>query len=255
MTFAFETASLTHTGLVRSRNEDNHVNDPLNGVWVVADGMGGHKAGDVASAAVVEAMMTIGKPASADDLLGRAQHRLGLAHDKLVSYARDHKLGIIGAAVVVLLVFERHVACVWSGDSRLYLVREGMIRQVNRDHNEVGELLERGVITRAEAANWRGRNAITRAVGVHAALELEAVYGDLRHNDRYILCSDGLTLHVSDDEIRDIVMQPSVDAAACSLIDLALARGGEDNVTVTVVRAVAAASRTTVVQPPRSASL
>lgn len=248
-----ETASLTDVGRVRKRNEDAYHNDPANGVWVVADGMGGHDAGDVASATVVDAMRTVGKPASADDLLGRVQHRLGLAHERLVRYARERKVALVGAAVVVLLVFERYVACVWSGDSRLYVVRDGSIRQLNRDHSEVGELLSRGVISPEEAAVWRGRNAITRAVGVHETLELEAVYDQLCPGDVFVLCSDGLTRHVGDEEIRVIAAMPGAESAVAALIRLALDRGGEDNVTATVVRAVRSTGRDTILRPSGAA--
>lgn len=236
MSFRFDTASATDVGNVRERNEDNLFCDPDNGVWVVADGMGGHDAGDVASATIVEAMGTIGRPASADDLLGRVQHRLEQAHDRLKAYARERRLPIVGAAVVVLLAFDRYMACVWSGDSRLYLVRDGVIRQVNRDHTEVAELLDRGVLTPEQAERWSARNVITHAVGVHDRLELEAVYGEVRDNDIFVLCTDGLTLHVRDPEICDAVTSRSPTAAVAELVALALARGGDDNVTVTVVR-------------------
>lgn len=237
MMFRFDTSSATDVGLVRERNEDNYYNDPDNGVWVVADGMGGHDAGDVASQVIVDLMGTIGRPASADDLLGRVQHRLGKAHDRLKTYAREHRLPIVGAAVVVLLAYRRHMACIWSGDSRLYQVRDGAIRQVTRDHTELAELMDRGLVSEEEATRWTSRNVITHAVGVHDKLELEAVYGDIREGDVFVLCSDGLYLHVHDLEIATHVQSRRADAAAEALVALALARGGEDNVTVTIVRA------------------
>lgn len=237
MIFRYHTAQATDVGRVRERNEDNLLSDPDNGVWVVADGMGGHDAGDVASATIVEVMGTIGRPASADDLLGRVQHRLGQAHERLKTYARRNHLPIVGAAVVVLLAYERYMACVWSGDSRLYLVRDSRIRQVNRDHTEVAELLDRGLLTPEQAERWVARNVITHAVGVYDKLELEAVYGDIRDGDIFVLCTDGLTLHVKDNEIRDAVTRDDPERAVESLLALALDRGGEDNVTVVVVRA------------------
>jgi len=251
MRFKYECASGTHEGRVRTRNEDSLMSDPDHGLWVVADGMGGEAAGDYASATVISAMATVGRATSADDLLGRAQDRLTRAHHHLVAYAREREARVVGAAVVVLLAFDEYVACVWSGDSRLYRLRENRLAQLTRDHNEVGELLARNVITRQEALNWKGRNAITRAVGVYEELEMEVLYGDLRAGDTFVLCSDGLPLHVSDDEIRGIVKDHDVKTAADALIELALQRGGEDNVSVIVVRAEVDTDQTTVFQPLR----
>lgn len=249
MKFRFDCATGTHEGRVRTRNEDALLCDPDHGLWVVADGMGGEAAGDHASATVIAAMTTVGRATSADDLLGRTQDRLNRAHRELVEYAREREARVVGAAVVVLLAFEEYVACVWSGDSRLYRLRENRIAQLSRDHNEVGELLARNVITRQEALNWTGRNAITRAVGVYDELEVEVLYGDLRPGDTFILCSDGLTLHVNDDEIRDIVVENAPRPAVAALIERALSRGGEDNVSVIVVRAEVDTDQTTVFQP------
>lgn len=251
MRFQFECGCGTHQGNVRSRNEDNLLCDTTNGVWVVADGMGGEAAGDVASMAVVTAMKTVGKASSADDLLGRTHDRLQRAHDSLLQHAREKEVRVVGATVVVLLAFGNYVACVWSGDSRLYRIRDRRLAQLSRDHNEVGELLSRGVINREEARAWRGRNAVTRAVGVYSKLELETLYGDLRDGDTFILCSDGLTLHVSDEEIKKLVLDQGVEEAKDRLIELALERGGEDNVTVIVVRVSENFDQSTIIIPPR----
>ncbi|MEO1103120.1 MAG: protein phosphatase 2C domain-containing protein, partial [Pseudomonadota bacterium] len=232
-----ECASGTHQGCGRERNEDNYLSDPKNGVWVVADGMGGEAAGDYASAEVIAAMKTVGQASSADDLLGRTHDRLTRAHDRLLTYANTNAVRVVGATVVVLLAYGPYVACVWSGDSRLYRIRDRRLALLSRDHNEVGELLARGVISREEARAWRGRNAVTRAVGVYSELELETLYGDLREGDTFVMCSDGLTLHVEDDEIKKLTLDNSVEEAKDALIALALERGGEDNVTVVVVRA------------------
>lgn len=144
---------------------------------------------------------------------------------------------MVAATVVVLLAYDRYVACVWSGDSRLYRIRDGRLSQLNHDHNEVGELLARGAISHQEAADWQGRNAVTRAVGVYDELETDILYGDLRDGDTFVLCSDGLTLHLADEDIKRLTDHAPVDEAADAMISLALERGGKDNVTVIVVRA------------------
>ncbi|MEM6761297.1 MAG: protein phosphatase 2C domain-containing protein [Pseudomonadota bacterium] len=250
MRFAFDCGSATHVGRVRAHNEDGHLCDPEHGVWVVADGMGGEAAGDYASATVISALSTIGNAASAKDLLGRTQDRLGRAHRHLLDYAKRKRARVVGATVVVLLAYQQYVACIWSGDSRLYRLRDGRIAQLSRDHNEVGDLLSRGVINRDEARSWRGRNAVTRAVGVYDELETEILYGDLRPGDTFVLCSDGLTLHVADEEIRDVVRGYDVDEAADKLIELALQRGGEDNVTAIVVRSKLQSDDETTLEKP-----
>ncbi len=248
MSFSFECAAGTHQGRVRERNEDNHLCDRQAGLYVVADGMGGEAAGDYASARVVAELQSVGVAASAEELLSRTKERLARAHRHLRAYAEAREARVVGATVVVLLVHDGYVACVWSGDSRLYRLREGRLAQLSRDHNEVGELVERGVLSRADALAWRGRNAVTRGVGVHEELETETLYGDLRTGDTFVLCSDGLNLHVADEEIREILRGHELDDAARMLIDLALARGGEDNVTVVLVRTCEPRERT-VVQP------
>jgi len=247
--FAFDCAAGTHKGRVRKRNEDNHLCDRKSGLFVVADGMGGEAAGDYASAHIVEELKKVGIASSAEELLNRTKDRLAGAHGHLRDYAIARRARVVGATVVILLVYDGYVACIWSGDSRLYRMRDGRLAQLSRDHNEVGELLERGVISRDDARTWRGRNAITRAVGVHESLETETLYGDLRAGDTFLLCSDGLTLHVEDEEIRDIVKTHGLNEAVETLISLALMRGGEDNVTVVLVRTLEAQDRT-VLQPP-----
>lgn len=249
MTFAFECAAGTHRGCVRKRNEDSHLCDRDSGVFAVADGMGGEAAGDYASRCIVAELAGIGRADSAEELLRQTKAGLDRAHRHLRGYAEARDARVVGATVVVLLVHEGYVACVWSGDSRLYRLRDGRLAQLSRDHNEVGELVERGAISRADARTWRGRNAVTRAVGVHEALETETLYGDLRTGDTFLLCSDGLTHHVEDEEIRDILRRHALEPAVDALIGLALERGGEDNVTVVLVRTGEPEMRT-VLQPP-----
>lgn len=233
--FSFESAAATHVGQVRSRNEDRYHLDPRLGIWAVADGMGGHDAGDLASAEVVRELASVGHAVSADDLLHRTHERLIRAHETLRELARERGSGVIGATVAALLVHGGYYASLWSGDSRIYLVRDDAIRQITRDHSEVEALVERGVLSAAEAVHWRGRNAITRAVGVHDILEIEVADGTLAPEDVFVLCSDGLSDMVTADEIR-IAARSDVQGASDRLMKLALERGGVDNITVVVVR-------------------
>jgi serine/threonine protein phosphatase PrpC len=243
----FETGVATHVGRVRQHNEDSVHVDDLSGVWMVADGMGGHRNGQLASTTVVDSAKTLGKPASAPDLLSRFTDRIHRANTELTAMSNGHDDGIMGSTVAAVLVFGQHFACVWAGDSRVYLIRAQAIAQMSRDHTEVQELLDKGIIKPEEAKTWPRRNVITRAIGVGDDPGLEVVQGELQSGDTFVICSDGLTGHVEDDEIRDAAGFAPVQQACDGLISLALERGGKDNVSVIVVRAVAD-SQTTVLQ-------
>jgi serine/threonine protein phosphatase PrpC len=231
----FETGMATDAGKVRQENEDHCLALPEIGLWAVADGMGGHEAGALASATVVQSLESIGSPVSAPDLLARFEDRVLRANARLKEIAAQRGI-VIGSTVAVVLIHEAYYACLWSGDSRIYLVRGGEISQVSRDHTEVQELVEKGLLTREEARTWPRRNVITRAIGVNDDPELELEHGLLEPGDTFVLCSDGLTGHVEDHEILDCVLRNDPQGACDALIALTLERGAADNVTVVAVR-------------------
>lgn len=233
---SFDTGAVTHVGKVRKANEDHYLVRPEIGVWAVADGMGGHVNGALASATVVEELESIGPAASAPDLLARLEDRVIHANARLRDIARENGASVIGSTLVVLLVHHAHFACVWSGDSRIYLVREGRIVQVSRDHTEAQDMIEKGLLTPDEARRWPRRHVITRAIGVHETPELELDNGEIQPGDTFILCSDGLTGHVRDHEILAAVHGRAPQAACDLLLQTTLDRGASDNVTVVIVR-------------------
>jgi len=232
----FETGAATDIGKVRSRNEDSYLTRPEAGIWAVADGMGGHEDGDLASRTVIEALETIQATASADELLSQCENRIFDANSHLKEISRQRGGIIIGTTVAVLLAFDGYFACMWSGDSRIYIIREGKISQISRDHTEVQDLLISGVITPEQAETWSGSNAITRAIGVVDLPELEVTSGALNAGDVFVMCTDGLTQHVEDDEILRCVSTSMSQPACDRLIQLTLERGAVDNVTVVVTR-------------------
>jgi serine/threonine protein phosphatase PrpC len=235
--YIFDTGSATHSGQVRSRNEDSHLLRPDAGLWAVADGMGGHEAGDLASQLIVKALDGISEQDSAAKLLEETKSRIFLANQQIIDISRQRGGAVIGSTVAVLLISEDHYACLWAGDSRLYLVTRNTITQISRDHTEVEEMLASRAVSMEEARHWP-QNVITKAVGVWENPELEIVTGAFEDSDIFILCSDGLTKHVSDDEIMQYVSCRDAQAACSALVDLALDRGGVDNVTVVVVRPI-----------------
>jgi serine/threonine protein phosphatase PrpC len=232
----FDTGAATHAGRVRVRNEDSFIVRPDAGVWAVADGMGGHEAGDLASRTVVEALQLIERQPSPSALLSECEDRLALANAHLNRIGRERGGIVIGTTLAMLLIHGRSFACVWCGDSRVYLLRGGGIRALSRDHTVLQELVGSGALGADEARAWAGRHVITRAVGVAETLECDMENGVLEADDAFVLCSDGLTEHATDQEILGQVMAHGAQAACDSLVALALERGGIDNVTVIVVR-------------------
>jgi serine/threonine protein phosphatase PrpC len=259
--------------LVRSNNEDAYLLGPLVGgrraegksldrhvarsqglTLAVSDGMGGAKAGEVASAIVVRALRKLSEGAPVDERevdgwLGRAVERAGT---QVWEAGRRSDRAGMGATLTALVVRDGHAHVAQVGDSRAYLLRAGKLYQITRDQSYVQVLLDAGVLTPSEARTFPLRNVILQTMGqgpgVVAALDRVA----LCQNDLFLLCSDGLTGDVSDDEIRKVlVSSPSVDWAAARLVDLANERGGEDNTTV-VLASVSGASLPEPEAAPRS---
>lgn len=229
-----ESFGVSHKGCVRDHNEDNYLVEPRTGLWVVADGMGGHEAGEVASASIVDHLATIGIASSAPDLRARFEDRLSRANAEIRNISRSRGI-TIGSTFAALLAMDGRFAGLWAGDSRIYLVRGGAISQISRDHTEVQELLDRGMISAEEALTWPRRNVITHAVGVSDELEIDFQQGELMPGDVFVLSTDGLTAHVSDAEIEAAVKSGPPQMACEKLLETVLARGGTDNVTIVMV--------------------
>ncbi|MEM7210971.1 MAG: protein phosphatase 2C domain-containing protein [Pseudomonadota bacterium] len=231
--FRIESEGATDPGKVRSLNEDSFIVKPEVGLWAVADGMGGHDAGDFASQTLVEELGKIDEMASAPALLSAIEEGVITANKTLRDAAEERGGGsVIGCTLAALVIFEDAYACVWSGDSRVYRVRYNRIEQITRDHTEAQELVDRGTITPEEAKTWPRKNVITRAIGVFDEPELEMVQGRVEHGDIFVICSDGLTEHVEDHEIERFALRRPLGHAIDSMISTTLERGARDNVTV-----------------------
>jgi protein phosphatase len=224
--------------MTRKLNEDACLELSTRAIWAVADGMGGHAAGDYASHSIVEALATLPEPVSLSDAVSAIQQCLQGVNDRLTREARKRREKVIGSTAVVLQAFGPHAVIVWAGDSRAYRFRQDRLQQLTCDHSQVEELVAQGLITRQQAQRYPGSNVITRAVGVMDPLELDTEMIDIHEDDIFLLCSDGLYNEVSDSEIREALSAGDCQYSCRVLVERALARGARDNVTVVVVRAL-----------------
>ena len=240
----FFSTSRTHTG-GRVLNEDRVLERPDVGLWAVADGMGGHKAGDMASAMVVDALSRVAHFATGYAYLNDVATQLHAVNRELLdrSGAGAAAPGLIGSTVVALLAHEGYYACVWAGDSRAYLLRDGKLRRITHDHSLVQEMVDSGALTPAQARSHPRANVITRAVGVADPLLLEKRHAPIEADDLFLLCSDGLTGTMHDEEIEERLSRGDLQSAADDLLGLAVGRDARDNVSLVLVRAGQASDR------------
>ena len=235
----FECVTRTHVGLRRKVNEDSLLECTERGLWAVADGMGGHEAGEVASAMVVEALAGLPITNNLEADTANAVSAMIRVNQELIVLARsDIHPRTIGSTVVGLIIRDGQYRCFWAGDSRAYRVRRGVIRQLTRDHSLVQELVEAGMIAPDEAHNHPNANVITRAVGAAETLIVDTVGGEARPGDQFLLASDGLTRLVDDGEMRDELAELEPSEAAGKLLDAVLVRGAPDNVSLIIIKVV-----------------
>lgn len=234
--FVWRSASVTATGNVRKHNEDAVLERPDAGLWAVADGMGGHNAGDVASNSIINALSAMPRHARPSQLLDEVEDRLYAVNQQLYTASTRSGSGTSGSTVAVLVALERHVLSIWAGDSRIYRRRGEQLAQITRDHSEVQEMLDEGVISSVTAARNEASNVITRAVGGADELFLDVEVTELRDGDCYLLCSDGLYRELPDDVMSRTLKKRDPDSACALLLSQALSGACKDNVSAIVVR-------------------
>jgi serine/threonine protein phosphatase PrpC len=233
-------AAATDVGGKRKINEDALLARPDVGLWVVADGMGGHAAGDVASHAIVHPLEQMQRPDALPDFVEAVEDTLLSVNQQLRDYARDQLGGrTVGSTVVTLLLSQRTGVCLWAGDSRLYRLRNGQLTRLSRDHSAVQEMVEAGAISQAEADRHPKSNVITRAVGGAEVLYVDSAVFAPEADDTYLLCSDGLYNEVAEDSIRR-KLGLDAEEATRRLIDEALDNGGRDNISLIIVKVAGA---------------
>lgn len=227
----------TDLGAVRKLNEDAFLERSDVGLWVVADGMGGHSAGDFASTRIVESLQALAVPDDREQFADAVEGTLLTVHDELMGEAeRRGPRTVIGSTVLATLLAGDRATTLWAGDSRLYRLRGGVLSQLTRDHSLVQDLVEAGELTPEQAEHHPQSNIITRAVGAGEELEIERRTDRVAPGDILLLCSDGLGRVVPPEEIIATLRETPVEAAARALIDKALAFRTTDNVTAIVVR-------------------
>lgn len=250
MTMALVAAGRTDVGCVRKHNEDSLHLDPGLGLFVVADGLGGHAAGEVASRIVVERVAKFIEQTIEKDRTWPLEYDVNLSYDgnrlKVALLLSDHAIAedirknpereTMGSTVVAGLLHGSKLTLAHVGDSRAYLINAEGIRQLTRDHSWVAEQVANGILTPSEARIHPFRNVITQALGNGGELDVSVQELEFKVLDRLLLCSDGLSGMINDSEILEIVQQSAtLQEAVDQLIEAAKENGGEDNVTVILV--------------------
>lgn len=240
---------ITDTGKVRTNNEDAMLLEEGQGLFVVADGMGGHNCGEVASSMAIGILRdTVCRPEQKVAIVGGVDHRLSIQANIMASAIRlanrvifeaaasDPKWQGMGTTVASVLISEDKAVIAHVGDSRVYLLRNGEMSQLTEDHSLVAEQLRKGAITAEEAALSIHKNIITRALGHEPEVLVDISELEVRDGDFLLLCSDGLSGMLSDQEIAALIQAHSHPEPACrDLVSQANAAGGRDNITAIVV--------------------
>ncbi len=240
----------THEGLRRDHNEDAHFLDPDGGIFAIADGMGGHRAGDVAARMVMDEIRRqrdviiravelfrrdtgeVGRRRLMSFIPSVIQHANRLVHQ--ASTESQRKRGM-GTTVLMVVAVDEHAFVCHVGDSRLYLYRKRQLHQLTQDHSQVARLLERGHITPEQARKHPRRAAILRAVGIHPEVEVDTLYLDSRRGDRLLLCTDGLTDMVAEHDLESMMRKHRGEALVKRAVVAANHAGGHDNITALAV--------------------
>lgn len=207
------------------------------GLWVVADGAGGHDSGEVASGMIVSELDRLPNEISTAALISEVGLILNRVHDALRSQAaaRNAK-ALIASTCIVLILRESAYTCLWAGDSRAYLLRQGELHQISRDHSLVQELVDLGELDPEDAEHHPHANVITRAIGADIeSLDIDRVSGQVKPGDRFLLCSDGLSKTLTRTEIANLLSSSDIEAIPKLLIKAALQLKVRDNVTALTV--------------------
>ena len=222
----------THVGHTRRINEDALFVNEAEGLWLVADGIGGHGNGDKASAAVVEHVESYCQRRSVEESLADITSRLRKAHQVCKNMAGAE---MPSSTVAALVIFQSKAILIWAGDSRIYRLRNGELTLLTEDHNLAQERYKTGELSLEAAQRLKSANVLTRAVGVHQDLHLDADFAEVEAGDRFLVCTDGLYKELPLEQIQSMLGVAFSEHLLADLIDEALRRGGRDNITGIVI--------------------
>jgi serine/threonine protein phosphatase PrpC len=227
----------TDVGTVRPLNEDSFITRPEIGLWTVADGMGGHDGGSVASQMIVDSLKNLTPRDNLDHFVNDIENIIIEVNERLLTYSKENLSGrTIGSTFVSLLIKGNIGVCLWAGDSRLYRYRHNKLTPLTEDHSHVAELIKQGMISPKEAETHPERNVITRAVGTSEKIEIDIDVFELNVGDQFLLCSDGLYNAVSELDMVSCLNENSLAMSTEKLIKTALNNNASDNVSVILVK-------------------
>ena len=235
--FSFTSVDKTHQGNVRTLNEDALLSRPDSGLWVVADGMGGHEAGEVASQMIVSDLDSLPDRAYVSDLVDDVEDTLLLVNQKLRMHSIENLNGLtVGSTVVCLILKEAIGVVLWVGDSRLYRLRDGQLEQLTKDHSEVQAQIDRGELTEEQAEHSSIKNMLSRAIGPFEELDVDVNAFPINSDDLFLLCSDGLYNELSANELQKILQSEKLNKLPDKLMSECLDKAAKDNVSFIAVK-------------------
>ena len=239
--FNITSSGVTHTGHVRTRNEDSILMLDDQGIWLVADGMGGHHAGDFASQTITRNMGLYKQQESLEDSVLLLEENI--LNSNSIIREKSNKLGknaTIGSTVVCAYIWQNYLFTFWAGDSRLYRYRGEELERLTEDHSYVEELVRMGKLEAKDAESHPAANVVLKAIGIDDDLSIDFDYFELSNNDIFIICSDGLYKDLDEDSLASIVSQNqgSMSALSESLLSRSLDAGGTDNISIITLKVV-----------------
>lgn len=218
--------AVTDVGKQRLRNEDAVLNNPERGVWAIADGMGGHKAGDVASQLVIESLANLRYSKNLEKNIAKVANCLQTVNTQLRAFAEQSESShFIGSTVIILMAKQQRYAVLWAGDSRLYRLRNQQLLQITEDHCPE-------YVFESDKHSLKTDNELTRAVGADEFLDLDGEMSDVCAGDLFLLCSDGLNKELTQHEIEGVLLTHEPENVVLKLLELALQRGARDNISI-----------------------
>ncbi|WP_020408563.1 PP2C family protein-serine/threonine phosphatase [Hahella ganghwensis] len=226
----------THQGNVRTHNEDSLAARDEDGLWVVADGMGGHHAGDYASQKITSTLKNANLRAYLVDVVEQVEDSLFRLNNELIGYGQEKFNGNkVGSTVACLVIRYGVAVAIWAGDSRIYLLRNNKLYRMSHDHSKVQEMMDVGHLTKEQAEQSRFKNMLTRAVGVHDELFVDINAFTVKPKDRFLICTDGLYNEVNEARIQQLIHQSKIQKSSDRLLSEALSGEARDNVSFILV--------------------